>query len=111
RVEKRIPGCGLAGGRGGSEIEALRQRGDLGPLNILRLECAEFYLQRLNNSRLVRQIVFDHVVETTEKCTIEYADLIGRSNHEAVGIVLLYHLQETVQHASNFADIVCEATR
>src|SRR5229473_3902609 len=76
-VNKRILDGVLACARDISEIEPLRQRGDLGPLNLLRPECAELRLQRLNNSRLVRQIVFYHVVETTEKCAVEYAHLIG----------------------------------
>src|SRR3546814_6067250 len=46
---------------------------------------------------------------SSDVCSADLADMIGGGDDEAVGIILFDHLEETVQDAAHFADIVAKA--
>ena len=105
-VNQGILDCIFARARDVSKIEPLRDCGNPRPLDFLSLESTKLGLQRFYDAKFIRQIVLDHVIEATEESAIEDANVIGRGNHQAIGIVLLNQLQEAVQHAPYFANIV-----
>jgi hypothetical protein len=63
------------------KIETLSRRGNFNPLNLLRSKRTELGPKCFDDPSLVRQVVLNHVVETAEKCTVEYANMIGCSDY------------------------------
>jgi hypothetical protein len=92
----------LAGCPGGGD--------DLGPGHLGGVEQRKSAPQQVFDHHRRRDGVLDRGVEATEQCAVEQPGMVGRGEHQAVGLVLLQELQERVEHAADLADIVARCT-
>ena len=58
---------------------------------------------------MIWQLILDDVVEAPEQRVIQDFDMVGGGDDQAVGLIVLDHLQETVENPPDFTDIVVQS--
>ena len=80
--------------------------GGLTPKKSTRIKAIEPRAQQSLRQDDVRYGVFDHIVEAAKRRLVEELGMVCRGDDQPTAFVLLEKLQEGIQHAADFANIL-----
>ena len=89
--------------------ESGRELCDHAPVHLPGIEGGKLGTQDQLGSLRIRKFKTNDVVKPPEQRAIEKANMIGRRDNQAVGMILLDHLEEGADDAADFSNVVIEA--